>query len=53
MAAGLSPSEAIADLQKLPEASILAVAAQGKFRYYRLGDEEVTGALEVGIHGGL
>jgi hypothetical protein len=47
MAAGLSPSEAIADLQKLPEAGTLSVAAQGKFRYYRLADEEVAGALET------
>jgi DNA-binding transcriptional ArsR family regulator len=47
MAAGLSPSVASAHLQKLRDAGILAVVTQGKFRYYRLADEEVAGALEA------
>jgi DNA-binding transcriptional ArsR family regulator len=46
-AAGLSPSGASAHLQKLRDAGILVVVAQGKFRYYRLADEEVAGALEA------
>jgi DNA-binding transcriptional ArsR family regulator len=44
-AAGLSPSGASAHLQKLRDAGILAVVAQGKFRYYRIADEEVACAL--------
>src|SRR5215471_12277960 len=46
-AAGLSPSGASAHLQKLRDAGILVVVPQGKFRYYRLADEEVAGALEA------
>jgi DNA-binding transcriptional ArsR family regulator len=46
-AAGLSPSGASAHLQKLRDAGILVVVAQGKFRYYRLADEEVASALEA------
>lgn len=46
-AAGLSPSGASAHLQKLRDAGILVAVAQGKFRYYRLADEEVAGALEA------
>jgi hypothetical protein len=42
-AAGLSPSGASAHLQKLRE----AVVTQGRFRYYRIGDEEVGHALEA------
>jgi DNA-binding transcriptional ArsR family regulator len=46
-AAGLSPSGASAHLQILREAGILTVITQGKFRYYRLADEEIAGALEA------
>jgi DNA-binding transcriptional ArsR family regulator len=42
-AAGLSPSGASAHLQKLRE----AVVTQGRFRYYRIADEEVGHALEA------
>lgn len=47
MAAGLSPSGASAHLQRLRDAGILAVVTQGKFRYYRIADEEVGCALEA------
>jgi DNA-binding transcriptional ArsR family regulator len=47
MVAGLSPSGASAHLQKLREAGILAVVTQGRFRYYRIADEEVGHALEA------
>ena len=46
-AAGLSPSGASAHLQKLHDAGILEVITQGRFRYYRIADEEVGRALEA------
>jgi DNA-binding transcriptional ArsR family regulator len=46
-AAGLSPSGASAHLQKLRDAGILEVITQGRFRYYRIADEEVGRALEA------
>jgi DNA-binding transcriptional ArsR family regulator len=46
-AAGLSPSGASAHLQKLLDVGIVAVVAQGRFRYYRIADEQVGEALEA------
>jgi DNA-binding transcriptional ArsR family regulator len=45
-AAGISPSSATAHLQKLLSVGLVAVWAQGRFRYYRLADEEVAGIIE-------
>ncbi len=45
-AAGISPSGATAHLQKLLSAGLVAVWVQGRFRYYRLADEDVASAIE-------
>lgn len=44
--AGISPQSASAHLQKLVDASVLAVWAQGRFRYYRISDDEVASLIE-------
>lgn len=44
--AGVSPQSASAHLQKLVEAHILSVWAQGRFRYYRIADDEVASLVE-------
>ena len=45
-AAGVSPQSASAHLQKLVDAGLLAVLAQGRFRYYRIVDEDVAVLIE-------
>jgi hypothetical protein len=44
--AGISPQSASAHLQKLVEAGVLSVWAQGRFRYYRIADEEMASLIE-------
>lgn len=44
--AGISPQSASAHLQKLVEAGVLAVWAQGRFRYYRIADDEMAALVE-------
>ena len=45
-AAGISPQSASAHLQKLVDAGVLVVWAQGRFRYYRIADDEVGALVE-------
>jgi DNA-binding transcriptional ArsR family regulator len=44
--AGVSPQSASAHLQKLVDANVLSVWAQGRFRYYRISDEDVASLIE-------
>ena len=44
--AGVSPQSASAHLQKLVDANVLSVWAQGRFRYYRISDDEVASLIE-------
>jgi DNA-binding transcriptional ArsR family regulator len=44
--AGLSPQSASAHLQKLVEANVLSVWPQGRFRYYRIADDDVAELVE-------
>jgi DNA-binding transcriptional ArsR family regulator len=44
--AGISPQSASGHLQKLVDARVLAVWAQGRFRYYRIADDEVAALVE-------
>src|SRR5215475_10712969 len=44
--AGISPQSASAHLQKLVDARVLSVWAQGRFRYYRISDDEVASLIE-------
>ena len=44
--AGVSPQSASAHLQKLVDADVLSVWAQGRFRYYRISDEDVASLIE-------
>jgi len=44
--AGISPQSASAHLQKLVDARVLSVLAQGRFRYYRIVDDEVAALIE-------
>jgi DNA-binding transcriptional ArsR family regulator len=44
--AGVSPQSASAHLQKLVDAQVLAVWAQGRFRYYRIRDDDVAAVIE-------
>ncbi|WP_036049469.1 metalloregulator ArsR/SmtB family transcription factor [Bradyrhizobium sp. Tv2a-2] len=44
--AGISPQSASAHLQKLVDARVLAVWAQGRFRYYRIADDEMAALVE-------
>ncbi|MBV9565791.1 MAG: helix-turn-helix transcriptional regulator [Bradyrhizobium sp.] len=45
-AAGISPQSASAHLQKLVDARVLSVWAQGRFRYYRIVDDDVAALIE-------
>src|SRR5207302_9173797 len=47
-AAGISPQSASAHLQKLVDARVLSVWSQGRFRYYRIADDDV-GVLFEGL----
>jgi DNA-binding transcriptional ArsR family regulator len=44
--AGVSPQSASAHLQKLVDANVLSVWAQGRFRYYRVSDDDVASLIE-------
>jgi DNA-binding transcriptional ArsR family regulator len=44
--AGISPQSASAHLQKLVDAGVLSVWAQGRFRYYRIADDEMAALVE-------
>ena len=44
--AGVSPQSASAHLQKLVDANVLSVWAQGRFRYYRISDDDVASLIE-------
>jgi len=44
--AGISPQSASAHLQKLVDAGVLSVWAQGRFRYYRVADDDVAALIE-------
>src|ERR1700727_1973739 len=44
--AGVSPQSASAHLQKLVEARVLSVWPQGRFRYYRISDDDVAALIE-------
>jgi DNA-binding transcriptional ArsR family regulator len=44
--AGVSPQSASAHLQKLVDANVLSVWAQGRFRYYRISDDSVASLIE-------
>ena len=44
--ARVSPQSASAHLQKLVDAKVLAVWAQGRFRYYRIADDDVAAVIE-------
>ncbi len=46
VAAGISPQSASAHLLKLVEARILSVWSQGRFRYYRIADDDVASLIE-------
>jgi DNA-binding transcriptional ArsR family regulator len=45
-AAGVSPQSASAHLQKLVDARVLSVWSQGRFRYYRIVDDDVASLIE-------
>jgi DNA-binding transcriptional ArsR family regulator len=45
-AAGISPQSASAHLQKLLEARVLDVSSQGRFRYYRIANDDVAAVIE-------
>lgn len=45
-AAGISPQSASAHLQKLVDAGVLSVWPQGRFRYYRISDDDVASLIE-------
>jgi DNA-binding transcriptional ArsR family regulator len=44
--AGISPQSASAHLQKLVEARVLSVWEHGRFRYYRIQDDDVAALVE-------
>jgi DNA-binding transcriptional ArsR family regulator len=46
-AAGISPQSASAHLQKLVDARVLSVLSQGRFRYYRIADDDVALLIEI------
>jgi DNA-binding transcriptional ArsR family regulator len=46
LAAGVSPQSASAHLQKLVDARVLSVWSQGRFRYYRIADDNVASLIE-------
>lgn len=45
-AAGISPQSGSAHLLKLVQAGILSVWSQGRFRYYRIADDDVASLIE-------
>ena len=45
-AAGVSPQGASAHLQKLVDAGVLMVWVQGRFRYYRIANDEMAALVE-------
>jgi DNA-binding transcriptional ArsR family regulator len=45
-AAGISPQSASAHLQKLVDARVLSVWSQGRFRYFRIANEDVASLIE-------
>jgi DNA-binding transcriptional ArsR family regulator len=47
---GVAPSTASSHLARLTEAGLLAIARQGRHRYFRLADPEVATALEGLMH---
>jgi DNA-binding transcriptional ArsR family regulator len=44
--AAISPQSASAHLQKLVDAGVLSVWSQGRFRYYRIADDDVASLIE-------
>jgi DNA-binding transcriptional ArsR family regulator len=46
-AAGITPQSASGHLRKMIEGGIISVWSQGRFRYFRLANEEVGAALET------
>ena len=46
-AAGITPQSASGHLRKMIEGGIVSVWSQGRFRYFRLANEQVGAALEV------
>jgi DNA-binding transcriptional ArsR family regulator len=44
--AGISPQSASAHLQKLVDAGVLQVWSQGRFRYYRIADDDMASLVE-------
>ncbi|MGA7998840.1 MAG: helix-turn-helix domain-containing protein [Bradyrhizobium sp.] len=46
-AAGITPQSASGHLRKMIEGGILSVWSQGRFRYFRLANEQVGAALEI------
>jgi DNA-binding transcriptional ArsR family regulator len=44
--AGISPQSASAHLAKLVDAKLLSVWSQGRFRYYRISDDDVASLIE-------
>jgi DNA-binding transcriptional ArsR family regulator len=48
--AGISPQSASAHLQKLVDAGVLSVWSQGRFRYYRVADDDVASLIESLVH---
>ena len=45
-AAGISPQSASAHLQKLVDARVLSVWSQGRFRYFRIANDDVASLIE-------
>src|SRR3977135_2734485 len=46
-AAGITPQSASGHLRKMIEGGIVSVWSQGRFRYFRLANEQVAAALET------
>src|SRR5215472_9773349 len=44
--AGISAQSASRHLQKMVDGGVLSVWSQGRFRYYRIADSQVTSAIE-------
>jgi DNA-binding transcriptional ArsR family regulator len=44
--AGISPQSASAHLQKLVDAGVLSVWSQGRFRYYRVANDDIASLIE-------
>jgi len=47
LAAGISAQSASAHLQKLVDARVLSVWSQGRFRYYRIANDDVASLIET------